>query len=120
MFDLIDKLEDKETLEREEWITLLSAYQDDALRDYAAQKARAVAQSVYGHDVYVRGLIEFTNYCRNDCYYCGIRRSNPDADRYRLTRIFLPAVRRAGSLVSGPLSCREARMDISGMNGMRS
>ena len=48
MFDLIDKLEDKETLEREEWITLLSAYQDDALRDYAAQKARAVAQSVYG------------------------------------------------------------------------
>ncbi len=86
MFDLIDKLEDKETLEREEWITLLSAYQDDALRDYAAQKARAVAQSVYGHDVYVRGLIEFTNYCRNDCYYCGIRRSNPDADRYRLTK----------------------------------
>ena len=86
MFDLIDKLEDKETLEREEWITLLSAYQDDALRDYAAQKARAVAQSVYGHEVYVRGLIEFTNYCRNDCYYCGIRRSNPDADRYRLTK----------------------------------
>ena len=86
MFDLIDKLEDKETLEREEWITLLSAYQDDALRDYAAQKARAVAQSVYGHDVYVRGLIEFTNYCRNDCYYCGIRRSNRNASRYRLTK----------------------------------
>ena len=86
MFDLIDKLEDKETLEREEWITLLSAYQDDALRAYAAQKARAVAQSVYGHDVYVRGLIEFTNYCRNDCYYCGIRHSNTNAERYRLTK----------------------------------
>lgn len=49
MFDLIDKLEDKETLEREEWITLLSAYQDDALRDYAAQKARAVAQIGRAH-----------------------------------------------------------------------
>jgi len=40
---------------------------------------------VYGNDVYLRGLIEFTNYCRNDCLYCGIRRSNPRAERYRLT-----------------------------------
>ena len=39
----------------------------------------------YGHDVYIRGLIEFTNYCRNDCLYCGIRKSNPTAERYRLT-----------------------------------
>lgn len=86
MFDLIDKLEDKETLEREEWSRSFLRIRTMRSRDYAAQKARAVAQSVYGHDVYVRGLIEFTNYCRNDCYYCGIRRSNPDADRYRLTK----------------------------------
>lgn len=39
---------------------------------------------IYGHDVYVRGLIEVSNICRNDCYYCGIRRSNPNCERYRL------------------------------------
>lgn len=42
-------------------------------------------QQVYGNQIYVRGLIEFTNYCKNDCYYCGIRRSNRNAQRYRLT-----------------------------------
>ena len=40
----------------------------------------------YGKDVYIRGLIEFTNYCKNDCLYCGIRKSNRNADRYRLTK----------------------------------
>ena len=41
-------------------------------------------EQYYGKDVYIRGLIEFTNYCKNDCYYCGIRRSNQNASRYRL------------------------------------
>lgn len=49
-------------------------------------QAREVRHSVYGHDVYIRGLIEFTNYCKNDCYYCGIRRGNCHAERYRLTK----------------------------------
>ena len=53
---------------------------DDAL--FAA--ADAVRQRIYGRAVFVRGLIEFTNYCKNDCYYCGIRRSNRAAERYRL------------------------------------
>ena len=44
-----------------------------------------MAQGVFGTDIYVRGLIEFSNYCKNDCYYCGIRRSNLGADRYRLS-----------------------------------
>ena len=44
------------------------------------------AQKIYGNRVFIRGLIEFTNYCKNDCYYCGIRRSNHCADRYRLTK----------------------------------
>ncbi len=48
--------------------------------------ARQVRHQWYGRDVYIRGLIEFTNYCRNDCYYCGIRRSNGEACRYRLTK----------------------------------
>ena len=51
---------------------------------YAA--ARRVREQYYGKDVYLRGLIEFTNYCRNDCRYCGIRRSNKKAERYRLTK----------------------------------
>ena len=96
MYGLIDKLEGTECLEREEWITLLSAYRDDKLRDYAAQKARTIAQSVYGKDIYVRGLIEFSNYCKNDCYYCGIRRSNSEADRYRLSREDILACCREG------------------------
>lgn len=52
------------------------------LREEAVQ----TAQKIYGNRVFIRGLIEFTNYCKNDCYYCGIRRSNHCADRYRLTK----------------------------------
>lgn len=48
-------------------------------------RAREVRERVYGKEVYLRGLIEFTNYCKNDCLYCGIRRSNARAERYRLT-----------------------------------
>ena len=51
---------------------------------YAA--ARRVRERHYGKDVYLRGLIEFTNYCRNDCKYCGIRRSNTKVERYRLSK----------------------------------
>ncbi|GHV80221.1 [FeFe] hydrogenase H-cluster radical SAM maturase HydE [Spirochaetia bacterium] len=50
---------------------------------YAA--ARELREEHYNRDVYFRGLIEFTNYCKNDCYYCGIRRSNTKAERYRLS-----------------------------------
>ena len=48
-------------------------------------RARAVRERHYGKDVYFRGLIEFTNYCKNDCLYCGIRRGNAAAERYRLS-----------------------------------
>ena len=47
--------------------------------------ARAAREEYYGRCVFFRGLIEFTNYCKNDCYYCGIRRSNQNLERYRLT-----------------------------------
>lgn len=48
--------------------------------------AQETAQSVYGNKIFIRGLIEFTNYCKNDCYYCGIRKSNRCVDRYRLEK----------------------------------
>lgn len=48
--------------------------------------ARAVADQYYGKNIYVRGLIEFSNYCKNNCYYCGIRRDNNQASRYRLSK----------------------------------
>ena len=50
------------------------------------EQARKAREKYYGKEVYLRGLIEFTNYCRNDCYYCGIRRSNKKATRYRLSK----------------------------------
>lgn len=81
---LIDKLARTRTLSREEFIQLLDNRTAEAA-DYLFEKARMVRHAVYGHDVYMRGLIEFTNYCKNDCYYCGIRRSNGEADRYRMT-----------------------------------
>ena len=48
-------------------------------------EAHKVRRKIYGEDVYIRGLIEFTNYCQNNCYYCGIRRGNKSVDRYRLS-----------------------------------
>lgn len=57
-----------------------------ALREKLAEKAFELKRAHYGDSVYVRGLIEITNYCKNNCLYCGIRRGNPTAERYRLTK----------------------------------
>ncbi|MCC8192639.1 MAG: [FeFe] hydrogenase H-cluster radical SAM maturase HydE [Ruminococcus sp.] len=65
---------------------LLEVLSDDKYDQELFSSADEIRRSVYGADVYIRGLIEFTNYCKNDCLYCGIRRSNSDCDRYRLTR----------------------------------
>ncbi len=82
---LIDRLANRHTLDREELLTLLEQRTPEAA-EYLLEKAREVRHAVYGREVYMRGLIEFTNYCKNDCYYCGIRCSNHKAQRYRLTR----------------------------------
>ena len=58
---------------------------DDTNDAQLFQAADAVRRERYGTDVFLRGLIEFTNVCKNDCYYCGIRRSNTHAARYRLS-----------------------------------
>lgn len=81
---LVNKLEAQNSLNREEWIQLIKG-RTPKLAQYIFEKARKIRQAYYGTDVYIRGLIEFTNYCKNDCYYCGIRRSNSRAHRYRLS-----------------------------------
>lgn len=85
MKKLIDKLEAESSLTREEYLFLVQNF-DSELSEYLFEKARNVRERIYGKDVYIRGLVEFTNYCKNDCLYCGIRRSNKNAQRYRLTK----------------------------------
>lgn len=84
MKKLIDRLHTTGSLDREQWIQLLSERSEET-DQYARDLGNKVRQQIYGNDIYVRGLVEFTNYCKNDCYYCGIRRSNKNAQRYRLT-----------------------------------
>ena len=69
--ELADKLERDRDLSDDEFASVL-IYDDPNFSDYLSAKARSVREKVYGKDVYLRGLIEFTNYCRNNCNYCGI------------------------------------------------
>ena len=85
--NLIQTLRHKQQLPPAQMQLLLTAaFSDDAARTELARQAQQTAQAVFGNKIYIRGLIEFTNYCRNDCYYCGIRRSNAAASRYRLSK----------------------------------
>ena len=82
---LIDKLSQKSILHKEEWIFLLSN-RNSEITAYACEKARQVSVQHYGKKVFARGLIEFTNYCKNNCLYCGIRAGNKKTTRYRLSK----------------------------------
>lgn len=82
MRSLIDKLAEERNLTHEEFKILIES---DKESDYLYKKADKVRREFYGNKVYIRGLIEISNYCKNDCYYCGIRCSNKSADRYRLS-----------------------------------
>lgn len=79
----IDCLADGGMLSKDQLCELLDTYTREE-RVYAAGKARAMADQYYGKKIYFRGLIEFTNYCKNDCYYCGIQASNRNVERYRM------------------------------------
>ena len=84
MRTLIDRLAAEHTLTDAALLSLITMDDPDADR-YLAQKADEVRKQFYGNRVFIRGLIEFTNHCRNNCHYCGIRRSNPNCQRYRLS-----------------------------------
>ena len=74
-----------QNLKKDEFVELIRAYKDPEAVEALKTRAVELRKKYYGDQVFTRGLIEFTNYCKNDCYYCGIRRSNQNAQRYRLT-----------------------------------
>lgn len=82
--DIITKLNTVHQANSDELLALLTC-EDDAVNESLRQAAQEQAQKIFGNAVFLRGLIEFSNYCKNDCLYCGIRRSNKNAPRYRLT-----------------------------------
>ncbi|MBR5558651.1 MAG: [Oscillospiraceae bacterium] len=82
---LIDKLNIEKTLTKEEWVQLIRSYtEEDAA--YAAAAARKIADRRFGNKVFFRGIIEYSNICKNNCYYCGIRCGNANLERYRLDK----------------------------------
>ena len=81
----IDKLRQERTLTPEEFRQLLTGCDAETLR-YINKQAQEVALLHFGNKIYIRGLIEISNCCRNNCYYCGIRKGNPNIERYRLSR----------------------------------
>ena len=82
---LIQKLNTKGVLTKDEFVCLLSSNsKTDA--DYAQKLAQKIAKAYFGNKIFIRGLIEFTNICRQNCYYCGLRAENSKASRYRLTK----------------------------------
>lgn len=84
--DVAGKLIQDHELSREEYIDLLEEWKNPETAKSLREAAVKLRKQYYGDKVYTRGLIEFTNYCKNNCYYCGIRRGNVHAERYRLSR----------------------------------
>ena len=80
----IDLLNREHTLDKTHWIQLFSTFTpEDAA--YAQTLSRTITDAHFGKNIYFRGIVEFSNICKNDCYYCGIRCSNRNVSRYRLT-----------------------------------
>ena len=105
--DILSKIEQEQMISREELEELLTTT-DQELIEELYRRARATAGKYYGKEIYLRGLIEFTNYCKNNCYYCGIR--CPWIRSFR-------AVKADGNWVFGPLYSREEKILIIPMSG---
>ncbi len=84
MIELIKKLENREPLTVKEYKRLI-VNRTPEIAEILAEKADKIRREIYGNTVYIRGLIEVSNICKNDCFYCGIRRSNKNCERYRLS-----------------------------------
>ncbi|NLC96532.1 MAG: [FeFe] hydrogenase H-cluster radical SAM maturase HydE [Erysipelotrichaceae bacterium] len=83
MKELVDKLYNNNNLNKDELLLLIENYKE--ISNYVFEKANDTRNKIYQKDIYIRGLIEVSNYCKNDCLYCGIRKSNKNASRYRLS-----------------------------------
>lgn len=83
--ELFNKLYQDRQLTEAEYKELLELHTDKEIAEYGFELARKRQKETFGNEVYTRGLIEISNYCKNDCIYCGIRRSNQNAERYRLS-----------------------------------
>lgn len=84
IFELIEKLNEEHSLLSDEYEYLLD-HRSEQSTQFLAEKARAARERHYGKAVYIRGLIEVSNICKNNCLYCGIRAGNSACDRYRLS-----------------------------------
>lgn len=93
--DLLDKLESNKSLKEDEFLLLLK--NREYLEEEVLSRASKIRDKHFGNKIYIRGLIEFTNICKNDCYYCGIRKSNPKVNRYRLSKKDLISLIKTGS-----------------------
>ena len=83
--NLIDDLNSGKKLSKENYEYILSNYDKEDF-EYIKNLAQSIAIEKFGKDIYFRGIVEFSNICKNDCLYCGIRRSNSNVERYRLTK----------------------------------
>lgn len=84
MKQLADRLIVEHRLSEEEYEKLIVG-RDEELAEYLAKAAVAEQKRIYGNEIFIRGLLEISNICKNDCIYCGIRRSNRNCERYRLS-----------------------------------
>ena len=82
---LVEKLICDRKLTKEEYIELLRTVTTEE-KELLRMEAMRLREQYYGNRIYIRGLIEFTNYCKNNCLYCGIRNENKKAERYRLSK----------------------------------
>lgn len=83
--ELIELLRLERRLSHEDWVELLQNYTAEDV-EFAGKVAREITEKFFGKRIYFRGIIEFSNICKCDCNYCGIRRSNCKVERYRLTK----------------------------------
>ncbi len=95
LLSLVRKLKETHSLSLSEYQALVEG-QTPALAEVLAKEANEVRRAVYGNEIFVRGLIEISSFCKNDCYYCGLRRSNGQAERYRLTEAEILSCAREG------------------------
>ncbi len=82
--ELVAAIDDGRRLDAKEFERIITDCDSEDLA-FAMERANARRVAQFGNEIYIRGLVELTNYCKNDCIYCGIRRSNQNVQRYRLT-----------------------------------